>query len=755
MGSAIGGGSNTRTPNGSLSFDVRDYGAFPDITPTCGDEIQAAIDAASVRAATTVGPVEVFLPYTATAHRLQRPLRINQSYVKLIGPPGRARLSCAGDFPAIILGVPQTGTGAMDATFRPDPFGLGVLDSTAVTAAGQRHGFRSKRNAFLAFHETSFDLGKVAAYGHPDRYATQQTLTFEMCLTPGDTTIHTLTPVGFLCGAGALYQETPFTLAAVPDDNGNTALQVAFRTADQDRGGQTHWSFQCHLSGSAAGKVDIPGPWDIAFQMDLSTATFGFWVNGIRRALTASTLPSAGKHFLLNILSPFTFFAGGGPQLPQNGSAGSYPDLCLWGARLSSALVYNWSTVGSAQTRVGPGLVNSSTRYFATSNADSTTLALLPMTDVASGEAAISGYHHVLVNGPLGNGYPTQMGLFLTYAYFGGILDNVIENIEINSATDSGGKISGFGIAIGGCLHTRIKNCRIKAGGYPIGSLNSGATYVVYVDDCSLSGNDSNIYFFNTHAVINNCQFVNMGVFTTKFCGCRATIRGSFSEDSDGSPYAMVAMFAGNYDAQYIIDDWLSDTESGGFQWAAFYCQGSAYSGTQFDLANVTVFTVGVGATVWLDDGGAMGSVYPRSNFTARGVNANGSSMLKLSGSGWQGRWVSNGGTQGPRIFHTQEFGTDANVRIVDDGQEPRFFNPNNLPAVGPPMDGSWYLGAHQVIAARPLPGQYSEWRVTATGTVGSATPPAFAGINPVACPFGTLAGYSGSHDLATATLTA
>lgn len=747
------------SPGGIRRFDVRRYGAFPDVYAYCSDTIQAAIDAASAvseaGAASSI-LVEVYLPTTSTAYRLQRPLRINSPGVRLVGPEGRAVLSCQGDFPAVILGLPTTGGQAMDISYRPDAFGLGVLDSTGVSAAGQRNGFRSKRNAFICMQETGWDMGIHMPNDRPDRYQTLQTLTFEMCLTPGDTTIHTLTPVGFIAGAGPVFKESPFTFNAVDGSNGNTDLCVRFRTADQARGGQTTWSFQCHLSGTGAGQTNIPGPWDIAFQMDLLNGVYGFWVNGIRRALTVSSLPSAGKNFTPNLYNAFYFLAGPGPQPPMTEIPNPYPDLAIWGARLSNTLVYNWGTVGSTQTRaIDINPVNSDTRYFATSGADTTTMAFLPMVDVSNGEAIHSGYHHVLSLGETGS--PTQMGYFLTSTYIKGALDMAVENIDINTASDSAGKKSGYGIMIGSCLYPRIKHCKIKSGGYSIGSINIGATYVVYVDDCDMDGADSNVWFFFTHVILTNCKFTNCGsIGAAKFAGCRATMKGSFSEDSDNSPLTLVAMFDGAYDAQYIIEDWLSDTESGGFKWAAFYAQGNAYTGTRLDLSNVTVFNVGHGAMVWLDDGAPFGDVYQRSYFTSRNLNgAGGRSLIKVSGEGWQGRIDSTGGYLYPRIDHTLEFSTNTNVKVIDHGIEPRFFDPSNYSILGQPQEGYWIQGAHEIHTLRPLPGQFTEWAVTTTGMCGSSTQPVFSGVNPLSAPWGTLIGYSGSNDRATAVLTA
>ncbi len=50
----------------------------------------------------------------------------------------------------------------------------------------------------------------------------------------------------------------------------------------------------------------------------------------------------------------------------------------------------------------------------------------------------------------------------------------------------------------------------------------------------------------------------------------------------------------------------------------------------------------------------------------------------------------------------------------------------------GPPRDGTWGLNAHILKVPTPAAAQFAEWRCTATGAYGTASPPTWYGLSPI-----------------------
>jgi hypothetical protein len=744
MSGAIGNlEKNVRNNNGQLWFDVRDYGVDPSTSNDCQPGIQEAIDAAFASinylgAGTT--RATVFVPSNRHPYNTSRPIFIDHPGVELIGENWGARINANNDFPTIALGIQRlmvsgNKTHSLDASYRPDA--SNVLDSSCVSGLGQKHGFRSHKNAFLGFQQTGFDAGMPGDFARLDRWRTANKVTLDILLLPGDIT-QTSLPIDIspICGMGGLYVESPFEVSASCDSTGNVQMYFWFRTSDMpDWSIYTTHYFAFNLSPSNAGGR-------ITIQADLLNNVFAAWANGTQLAITASNLPSSGNHYFKeNYISPFTVFAAGSTQLPFSGMPDSYADLSLYGLHLSNTTRYVVGATGSTQSRIDGKSVNDSTRYFV---ADDNTLGLLPMTDVANGEAAKLAYRCVPVTCTRSRYAQTAMGFFFSWASGGGQLYNRIENLAINGSGQN--KLYGYGIMVGAVLETQIHNCRVDSNGYAIGTPNLGANYTINLSQCYLSGGDSNLYAWSQALTTLDCRFLNMGNYSIKLAGCNADIKNSFFGDSNGSMQCLFGLFGGAYDSQYQIDNFFVDTESGGFARAMVLAQGSAYCGTRLTLRNGSPIMTAPGVLFELQDGGSDTGTW-RPSFIDVNLPqlAGGSGIVKLNGSGWRGEIKGSFASLFPRITHTGDFGKDCNVKIIDT-DEIRFYGTQILPIVGPPTEGTWYVGAHQYKVSSPQPGQYSEWRCVASGDVG-VTPPKFAGIAPVPCTPGLLTGYSSTTE--------
>jgi hypothetical protein len=381
---------------------------------------------------------------------------------------------------------------------------------------------------------------------------------------------------------------------------------------------------------------------------------------------------------------------------------------------------------------------------------DESVIAYLPMTDVASGEAVQLSYRMILVNGR--SLLTNQSGFFFSHTPDAGQEYVRITKLSINKNANPS---TGYGLMVGSVLDGYIRDCDIRGGAYGIGTPNSQANYTIHVEKCILQGSDSCYYAWSQAVVLEGCVFRVLGNFTVKMGGCNAQISNSFFTDSNNACYCIFAFLAGIYDSQYYVSNVFTDTESGGTNRAVIWCQGQAFSGTILDVENILDINQGTGAFFELQEMGAIGSVYRRNTIAARSIYYGSATQVKLNGNAWQGDIKAGNSNLFPQITHAGNFGTNANVRLDHAGQEPRFYNGNDNPLIGPPLEGSWYIGAHKLPVFAPNPGQFSEWRVTGSGACASSTPPTFAGVNPLFCPIGTLAAYCETGEYSTCTLTA
>lgn len=744
-----------RSSNGPLKFDVRDFGVDPTTVSDCQPGIQAAHDAAyAAMGATAAQRATIYMP--SGNYRTHRPIFLDRPGIELIGENWGTQINPNSDFPAVVIGVERTlrvSPGhVLDATYRPDAFG--VVDSGAASGSGIKHGFRTQTNAFLGFQQTGFDSGfPDLTTKRVDRFAKTNQLTLDFILTPGDLTQTTISPnIGGLCGMGQAVKESPFLITLAPDavNAGNTSVHVNFRTSDfPDWSTGSTQTFRFLLCGSAGGVTNVPPPWRVSIQFDLLNGVYAAWVNKVQMALTGTSLPAAGKFFKINYLAPFTFFTSGSLQLPAPG-VGGFADLGCYGLHMSNTVRYLVSTTGTAPVRVDSLTITDTRTYF---TPDAHTMGLLPMTDVASGEAVKLAYRCVPVKCTTAAFNQTAMGFFLSWGVGDGQQFNRIANLQINGPNSGGNLLYGNGILIGAVLETKVENCLISSNGYAAGTMNWIANYTINFDQCHFHGGDSCVYSWSQASTFTNCRFLQAGNFTVKMGGCNAQFTNSFFGDYDNSTYCVWAFLGGAYDSQYYIDNFFIDSESGGFARAMILCQRQGSVSTRLTVKNGEPIFTSPGVMLELQDSGSSGQVFPRAFVHVSNVSNSGP-VVSLDGPGWYGELEGFGMSVQPRITHSGVWGTGCNVRLIDH-QEARWSGQSNNPIVGPPTDGTWYVGAHQYFTSSPQPGQAVEWRCITSGTLGGSPQPKFAPASLMPAPAGVGAGYSTTGESMTVTLTA
>jgi hypothetical protein len=694
----------------------------------------------------------VFLP-SGYPYWVYRPLLLEHIGVELIGENWGTILNAVFDGPAVVMGLMRTmkfgaSTHTLDLTYRPDA-GT-VLDSSAVSSTFFRNGFRTNTNAFLGFQETPFDAGRPTGEGgRLNRWAGEDRLLIEFCLTPGDLT-QTLIPTtaGYFCGCGGLNAENPISMGIAADTNGNPTMQVRFRTATfTDWPGSNSYTFTFRLCGTNGGAAAILPPWRGAVWLDLRTNTYAAWLNKIQVQLTGVSLPpTAGNTFKINYMDAFCIFGTSSGQLPFPGGPGRLPDWSIFGFHMNVTQRYAINGVGTPQVKLTDGTTpNDSYAYF---TPDAGTLGLFLMRDVVSGEAALSTYRFVSVDMSLFNAKPTAMGFFYSFEQGEGHSYSRIANLTINGP-GSGGTQYGYGIAIAAVLDLEFEHLHVTSNGYALGCLNFGATYTIRGLDCHLDGGDSGLYYFDCVITTTGFEYPRSGNFTVKGCGSNVYHRDDNFYDLDGTTYCLYFFYFGTYDSQLYIDNAIVDSESGGVARSMIACFGAPFSGTQLTVDRITTSFLSPGCVLELVDGGSPNSTWLPNTVSMRGVTTiSGDTIVRLNGGLWRGDIEVRNSTLDPQIVQLSSpvANSPTNVRLTH-REFTRYFNQvYSGTVIGHPTENAWIANAHRIIVTAPAPGQPTEWRVSRSGVIGSATTALFAPVAPIPASPGVMAAYSSVH---------
>jgi hypothetical protein len=313
MGSALG--SSVRSADrGSRLLDIRDFGAVPNggtaAATTNRVAIQAALDFA---AANYHGYSTIYIP--AGDWYVDRPIFVDTQAVRIVGEGiDVSRVFGTASHDVFVVGVVRkpAGNGLTPAhlvdLFTGGTAGAPLLDSTAVSAAGQRWGLRTLGDAHLAQVGGAFD----AATG--DYYVGNRQITIDAAVdftrSPGT---GGFPASGSLFGLSSSGQAMPWFLVVQ-----NGAFRCAFRTQAPgiDQGVERSFTF-----GSLGGS---PGLVRFTVQIDLINAQVQAWVNGVQVVVSASLgsdfQPGSNLVFYENQNAPFCIgsTSGGASSVNQH-----------------------------------------------------------------------------------------------------------------------------------------------------------------------------------------------------------------------------------------------------------------------------------------------------------------------------------------------------------------------------------------------------------------------------------------------------
>jgi hypothetical protein len=212
----------------------------------------------------------------------------------------------------------------------------------------------------------------------------------------------------------------------------------------------------------------------------------------------------------------------------------------------------------------------------------------------------------------------TTIGYFLT-VFSGGtpILtsDNCIQDMTVLSGdltrsgvngVPQGGLQCAFGqaIAIGAVWGIYLNRIVARGAGYGIGSLNTGANYMVNLNDVAVRGSDAGYYGFWQIIQSENFGMDLVGRTAIRLVGCSAFFHNTFFGANYPVTDAGIYLHGDIYGGQYQFNQLYYDAESGqGPTKAAIICEGAILSKTYLRITAVTSFWVAeVAVLIWLKD---------------------------------------------------------------------------------------------------------------------------------------------------------
>ena len=364
MAAAIGHTNPNPLPiRGPLWFDARDYGLSASNADN-GPAIQAAHDAAQAALAAINGvffsgitpAATVYIPSAKTPYTVKTPVFIEGSSIEIRGDGTGTQLVTTNGYgyPVFINGIYRVGSGNVpNATYRPDLWNSGTpyLDSSVVTAAGQKWGFTANADAWIVSQASVLSHGGPSPTysGLPDNWLNTQQFTVEFAVSgpsgasmPSGINLFGVGAPGPLTatGAGVWYVTTSAT---------NTYRLTLYTQAARFGPFATHvFTF---TSGAATGVQRI------SFQVDLVAGAVTAFVNGSQVAVTTvSGALTANMNLNENQYFPFVLNSNG------DGTPGaSGVNWSLYGFCISRSLRYANLAAGQAQAP-HPQLTGTSTK---------------------------------------------------------------------------------------------------------------------------------------------------------------------------------------------------------------------------------------------------------------------------------------------------------------------------------------------------------------------------------------------------------
>lgn len=711
MGSALGS-SARGGDRGSRVLDIRDFGARPNGGPAASTAnrvaIQAAIDYAG---ATFGGSSTIYIP--AGDWFVDRPMFIDSPGIRVVGEGiDVTRVRGQGGHDIFTIGVARKPLGkALTPGHLVDLFNGGsssspLLDSTAVSAPGQRWGLRTLADAHLA----QVGGGLDAASG--DYYVGVRQITIDAAVDFTNSPGTGLFPSsGCLFGLSSVGQAMPWYLIV-----SGGALKCAFRTQAPgiDQGVERSFTF-----GSLTGS---PGLVRFTVQIDLINAQVLAWVNGVQVVVASSLgsdfLPESNLVFYENQSAPFCIGATAGGASTVVELFGSAIDTTFCGLKISSGPIYSNFGPGVPQTRADGQAITDFRRYFQFVSGQ--TIAYLPLNE---SPALVTADRVVTAIGNSAYGVTGTTLHFLDNvnhaSTFSGVNQTVFRDLTLLCATF----VWGQAISVGFATLVTVEDCNLQGGAHGLGCLPLGANYQISIENCTLAGNDACLYLNFSSSV--RCR--NIYLDRVYRAGIRLIESGVVGDgvftSCNGTPDYIVKAERAWAELIHVSAD--NETFGQGPQIACFYASPSRDQPvkSQMILRDVAIVSTGPNASIIVleapgaEDGFQLGHC----SFAMDGLVAIDfpkRSIVRVGSPRWQGTFRAEFAPMRP--YWVESTAGTSNVQAIH-----HYFT-------GPPRDGAWDRACHVLRISDPSPGQFSEWRCAASGVYGTATPPVWTGLAPM-----------------------
>lgn len=751
-----------RKRRGDTWFDVSEWGGRPgDTTDGSVDNALEAIrnyilNVRDVGVNPKTSEAVIYFPGDTDDWYLQRPFFVERGNWEVRGA-GRetARVTnVAGNLmPCFIFGMPRAPQDpkykaydghtplTLDASHWVDCYG--ILDGFAATSAGKRWGLRFKNDSNLSCPMTPF------SHGIGDGWSLTRQMTVDFCITPG-AGLQLATGPLFGMGniGGGISYVSPWQFAVV----GTNLVRFTFRTTGSNQPANQYVQFS---PGATTGLMKI------TFQIDLVNAKAWAWCNGLPLAVTISN-PTAfqaanGMSFVRNDYFPFNVGKTGATVVNQSDPA--TVDHTYFGLQICNRLVYKDDRTNpqlrDTEINGSPGSAGATitdlNRYFDSVNA----VAYLTLTDPPPGDAKHYNDGRVVsISG--GNKGNTHGSNFTAAGYF---LSTCINPTPINTTrnrisdiavtckgpvasgingTQPGAWMTPFGsaIAVGAVWEMYATNVTANGAGHGIGSLNAGAVFTNYIDDCWLSGGDA-AYYGYWQIVDSKRVLITQGRAGVRLAASAANMEDLTMGDAGLGTDAGVYIHYGQYGGQYTFTNFNYDNEkSYGPKLAAIVWEGSDAAPSYLQINNLNIGRLpDPCVAVWVRDANITPSDFrnPTGLSSPRRLTIDGMSIF---GFNHTAQIRTDGTLTYGEIKNLQNsFGTLAIVEAV-----PTFDHtgPGGLGRivrrhrdyVMPPRGGQWTAGGNVLDMQLPMPGQCATLRCVRSGTMNTANPPLWDGAD-------------------------
>ena len=771
MGTAIG----MAIPNthGDTFFDVWEWGGRP------GDQTTGSVDKAleairnyiinvrDVNATVGNSPAVIYFRESTQTWWLQRPFFVERNRWEIRGA-GRLQTlvnAVAGSRqPCFIFGLSRRPANAtfvgydginpivLDPGHWVDSFG--VLDTSAVTATGQKWGLRFKNDSYVSCPLTPF------SHGISDGWLSTRQMTVDFCIDVGSGFSASTVPLfGMSRQEGTGSGPLPWYFFGF----GTNFIRFVFATTGLNQPTQQTVQFSI---GAARGVVKV------SFQIDLATAKTQAYVNGTQVAVQINFplvfLASNNMSFAQNQYAPFNLGMQGISVIGVNTSLSPPVDHTYYGLRIANALMYTDAGAGNPQINaVGSHSGVAPTDYERYFDLTRNCVASFPMTDPPTGNINCfnDGRCVTITGGSDGSthGSPFKaVGYFLTICTSSTPVltsNNRIKDISVSNGapltsgtngTPPGGWRVAFGqaIAIGAVWEMFIENVTASSCGHGVGSLSAGATFTVHINDLISSGGDAAYYGYDQGIWLKDFRVVNMGRTGMRLVSCFTNMENLTFGDSFNCD-VVVYIHGSEYGGTHNITNLMSDNEAGdGPYLAGIICESVRFSPVFLKL-NVCGFgkVADSAVLIWLkDNNGGKG------DFTNPGIantlkiveidllsafGTNHTANIRTDGTLWGGEirnyQAANGGYSYsetvPMFDHT---GANGRGRITHRSSDYML----------PPRGGKWDANCHKLEMQFPAPGCYSVLRCFRSGTYGTNTPPLWNGSDIIDTGDNNIGGY-------------